>query len=526
MKFLICCLFFGCLFAHVPEFLEPKYVDLAKKEVASLSIKEKVARLFFAPCFSENNDFYLEDLKALIQEKQIGGVLFSRGTVVAQKKLIDTFDNLSNHSLIYALDAEWGVAMRLNDMPGFPRNMTLGAIQDESLLFEVGKKIGQQCVCAGVHFNFAPVLDVNNNPKNPIIHMRSFGDRPLDVARRGTLLFQGMQTKGVLAFGKHFCGHGDTHIDSHEDLPVLDFDRERLNQTELVPFKAAIDQGIGGMMIGHLKVPVIDSKFPTSLSEKALNLLKKELGFEGLVITDALNMKAIVNQYGLLEAALIAYQAGCDLFCYLVLDQEKLKQMICEVIPQSIDLIAQKIEEKVLLEEELDEKVIKLIACQKWMENKRKAVDPKKNDTYMIQMLYDKAMTYLGDPQNLMLDPHEKLQLVSLGEAKTKTLQTCLDRHMLLEEKTLENLDPNQKTLCVLYKMDKNDPDLQKLKNLKNTLFIVFDTPYLLQHFTKDQNVLLCYEETIFSQNSAYKALMGVLFPQGKLPVEVFFSQP
>jgi beta-glucosidase-like glycosyl hydrolase len=508
----------GLCFATSIEYLDPKYIEVAKKEVDRLTTRQKIARLFFAPCFSVNNELYLSDLKALVKKHQIGGILFSTGTLNAQKTLQEELSALCDYPLLFAIDGEWGAAMRLKDMVAFPYQMTLGAIQDETLLYEVGKAIGNQCLKANIHFNFAPVLDVNNNPKNPVIKTRSFGDDAQSVARKGQWLFQGMQSMHVVAFGKHFCGHGDTQIDSHLSLPVLNFEQKRLETIELIPFKQAIQAGIGGIMMGHLLVPCIDPIKPISLSEQAIKgLLTKECGFNGLVVCDAFDMNAVKESYGMVLSTLMAYTAGADFFIYLKQDPVAIKETITEVIPAAIEKIDKKIKEGLFSKEELDEKVIKLIAAQKWTEERQKtplAID----DEQFTQLLFDKAITYLGKAQNLMLEK-KPIQLVQFGNASSDYLHRYLEKDFDVQEKELEQLDPSLKTVCILYNNIKDSQELKKLP--KNTLFVLLSHPYHIQFLDIDSDILVCYEDTLYAQISAYKALTGIFFPQGKLPVHI-----
>jgi beta-glucosidase-like glycosyl hydrolase len=241
--------------------------------------------------------------------------------------------------------------MRLNDTINFPKNMTLGAIADESLIYEVGKEIGKQCRAIGVHVNFAPVVDINSNPENPIIGIRSFGEFKEEVARRGKIFAKGLQDAGCIACAKHFPGHGDTCVDSHLDLPVVEHTINRLEQEELYPFKILIDSGVGGIMSAHLAVPAIDdSCLPASVSRLIVtDLLKKKLGFEGLVFTDGMNMGGITKMFRPEEAALRAIHAGNDI-------------LLCPLdVENSIDYLVQAVKNGLLDEKEIDEHVLKIL---------------------------------------------------------------------------------------------------------------------------------------------------------------------
>jgi len=225
-----------------------------------------------------------------IKEYKVGGLLFSGGQLSDQVLLTNYAQSLAEVPLLITFDGEWGLAMRLKGTPRFPRNRVLGCIQDNELLYEYGKEVARQCKEIGVQINFAPVADVDVNPRNPVINTRSFGGDPRNVAQKVVAYARGLEDGGVLSVCKHFPGHGDTEVDSHKALPVLNFDRARLDSIELFPFKEAVKAGLGGMMVGHLEVPEL-GKNPASISSHIIyNLLCRELGFQGLVFTDALEI--------------------------------------------------------------------------------------------------------------------------------------------------------------------------------------------------------------------------------------------
>ena len=258
-------------------------------------------------------------IKELIEQNHIGGVMFLQGSPYRQARITNDLQKASKIPLLIAIDAEWGIDMRLDSSLRFPWQMTLGAIQDEKLVYKMGEEIARQCKLIGVNINFAPVLDVNFNPENPIIGNRSFGEDPKRVGELGIQYMNGLQDNNVLACAKHFPGHGDTKDDSHKSLPVINHSKERLNNVEILPFKMLIDKGLGSVMIAHLNVPSLDNTkdLAVSLSKNVVtDLLKDKLGFNGLVITDALNMKGVSEYYkpGIVDVK--ALLAGNDILLF------------------------------------------------------------------------------------------------------------------------------------------------------------------------------------------------------------------
>ena len=280
-----------------------KWVD---EQMKTMTLKQKVGQLLIhtvAPITTQANR---KNIEQAVVEYGIGGLLFSGGDVQKQMELTNYAQGLASVPLMITFDGEWGLAMRLKGTPSFPRNRVLGCIQNDSLLYEYGREVARQCREIGVHVNFAPVVDVDNNPKNPVINTRSFGSIPLQVAQKAVAYSHGLEDGGVLAVCKHFPGHGDTDIDSHKSLPVLNFDRARLDSVELLPFREAIRAGVGGMMVGHLHVPSLGKK-PASISPEIVSgVLQQELGFQGLTFTDALEMKGISGNEAVCAQALIA----------------------------------------------------------------------------------------------------------------------------------------------------------------------------------------------------------------------------
>mgnify|MGYP003630034672 CR=1 FL=1 len=282
----------------------------------SMSLEEKIGQLFMVSIASNQNKVSTDKIKQLVKEQHIGGVIFSVGGPVQQAKLTNNYQAASKIPLLIAMDAEWGLAMRLDSTYAFPWNMTLGAIRDSSIVEKVGKQIGKHAKRLGVHINFAPDIDINTNPQNPIIGNRSFGENRENVTRNGIAFMKGMESEGVLSSGKHFPGHGDTSTDSHKTLPQIPFSRERLDSIEMYPFKKLINEGISSIMVAHLNVPGLEmqDEIPSSLSEQIISgILKEEMGFKGLVFTDALNMNGVGVSKNPGDVELSAFMAGNDI---------------------------------------------------------------------------------------------------------------------------------------------------------------------------------------------------------------------
>ncbi len=281
----------------------------------SLSLEERIGQLFMLRAGSNMDLAELNRLEIAIKKYNIGGVCFFKGNIVKQANQTNYYQSITKTPLLVAMDAEWGIAMRLDSAVAFPRQMTLGAMRDLSLIEKFGEMSGKQLKRMGVHMSFSPVADINNNAQNPVINIRSFGESKYDVATKSILYMKGLQKEGIISVAKHFPGHGDTDVDSHEDLPVINHNKIRLDTLELYPFKQLIAAGIEGIMVGHLHIPTLDNRqgIPSSLSRPIVDsLLRTQMGFKGLVITDALEMKGVAN-YSKDKVELMALQAENDI---------------------------------------------------------------------------------------------------------------------------------------------------------------------------------------------------------------------
>ncbi len=324
----------------------------------SLTPSERIAQLLMLRTYSNQNRTFYDSISRLIMDYNLGGLCFFQGDPVQQAKLTNYWQRMAKTPLLIAIDAEWGVGMRLDNAFSYPKQMTMGAMQNSDLVYLAAKQIGKNCRRIGVHINFAPVVDINSNPKNPVINFRSFGENKENVSQKGVAYIRGLQSEGVIATAKHFPGHGDTDSDSHYTLPLLNHDKALIDSVDLYPFKQAIEAGVGGIMVAHLFIPELDNRknMATSISEKTVDsLLRKELGFKGLAITDALDMQGVTNYHQSGDIEMKALMAGNDILL-LPLD-----------IPAAIGKIQQAVDSGLISQDEVDFRCRKILAYKHLM---------------------------------------------------------------------------------------------------------------------------------------------------------------
>ena len=319
--------------------------EWVETHLEQMTLKEKIGQLFIHTAPLQDNEATHKNLRNAVKEYKVGGLLFSGGALATQAKLTNMAQEMAGIPLLMTFDGEWGLAMRLKQLPAFSRNRVMGCIQDNGLIYEYGREVARQCREVGVHVNFAPVADVDNNPLNPVINTRSFGGDPKNVADKVVAYSRGLEDGGVLSVSKHFPGHGDTNVDSHKALPVLKFSRERMDSIEMYPFRKAVEAGLGGVMVGHLEVPAL-SKKPASLSTEIIGILKEEFGFKGLVFTDALEMKGVSNNQNVAARALMA---GNDML------------LVPRNLKRELDGVLQAVKAGQITEEEITERCRKVL---------------------------------------------------------------------------------------------------------------------------------------------------------------------
>jgi beta-N-acetylhexosaminidase len=328
----------------------------AKKWVNSsfkkLSRDEKIAQLLIIRAHSNLGPEHVAQVTNLIRKYNVGGLIFFQGGPIRQANLTNYYQSISKTPLLITIDGEWGLGMRLDSVKKFPYQLTLGALTNDSIIYQMGVAVGRQMKRIGVHVNFAPVVDINNNPNNPVIGYRSFGEDKFKVARFGVAYMKGMQDAGIMACAKHFPGHGDVDVDSHLDLPVINKTKGEIDSVELYPFKQLFKAGVGSVMIAHLSIPAIDTTthLPTSISKKNVTgLLRNELKYNGLTFTDALEMKGVAKYFPAGEAAVLALIAGNDMLC------------LPEDVPAAIEAIKAAVKNKRLKKKDIDAKVKKIL---------------------------------------------------------------------------------------------------------------------------------------------------------------------
>ncbi|PIR14151.1 MAG: beta-N-acetylglucosaminidase, partial [Flavobacteriales bacterium CG11_big_fil_rev_8_21_14_0_20_35_7] len=407
---------------------QQKWVDSIYKK---LSLNDKIGQLFMMEVYSNKDAAHILSVKKLIKKHHIGSLIFMQGSPLAQAKLTNEYQALSKIPLLIGIDAEWGLNMRLDSTYRFPWNMTLGAIKNDSLLMALGKRIGEQCKRLGIHVNFAPVVDVNTNPLNPIIGNRSYGQDPKNVGAKALAFMKGIQSQNVLTTAKHFPGHGDTSTDSHQQLPIVLHTKAYMDSVDLAPYKTLIKNGLTGVMVAHLNVPSLDAepKLPTSLSAKVIDkLLKKEMGFKGLVFTDALNMKGVANFGKSTTVDLKAFVAGNDVL------------MFSEDIPKAINKIKEAINAGAISPAHLENAVKKILMAKYWvglnhykpiLEANLTADLATISDQLLERKLMGKAITLVKNQLKIfpIADVTQKIAYVKLGDATNKYFLESLKKY-------------------------------------------------------------------------------------------------
>ncbi len=505
----------------------------------SMTLDEHIGQLFMIVVDPKTDQGNTSRVVRYINEQKIGGILFSKGKLTDQAASTNKYQEASKTPLLISFDGEWGLSMRLEDTPKFPRNILLGAVSDNQLITNYGEEMGRQCRELGVHINFAPVLDVNNNPANPVIGTRSFGENPQKVADKGIAYAKGLEEQGVLSVGKHFPGHGDTADDSHETLPVIPHNLEHLEQTEFYPFKQFIQEGFTGIMTGHLSLPAIDaSSRPTSLSPLVINgLLKNRLGFEGLTFTDALVMKGADSRGS--SVCVQALLAGNDI-------------LLSPANPVSeFNAVKTAVEEGVLSVKLIEEKCIKVLkykyvaGLNQYSPINTKGLSSRINSNYsewLIRKLNEEGMTLLKNDQEIIpLKNLDKIRIavLSLGAdgptefEETLALYGKVDCYRLIsnaKEKDIlsvfKKLDHYDLVICGIYSTKARDyASLQNLGRSKKLILSFFTNPYSIRNFSNSiggaSGVVLGYENTTYTQNAAAQLIMGGIPAKGKLPVTI-----
>lgn len=504
----------------------------------SLSQDEKLGQLFIVALYTNKGEDFINNVRDIVRNDKIGGLILMQDDAAREIELVNEFQSMSKVPLLIGMDAEWGVYQRIPAAHKYPWAMTLGAIQDKTLIYKMAQKIAEDCQRMGVNWDFAPVVDVNTNPENPIIGNRSFGSDVQNVIHSGLAYSQGLQDSKVLAAIKHFPGHGDTDVDSHLDLPKVSHSLDRLNQIELAPFKALMNKGIGGVMVAHLYVPSLEPNpgLPASISKNIVTgLLKEKLGYKGLVITDALNMKAVADRYNPGELDALAFKAGNDLMLFSQ-EVSKGKKLIQEAIDKG-EIPQARVEEsvkKILLE--------KYFLGLTTYENKNpyNINHDLNNETHtqMVQDLYSNAITLLKDDKKLLpLRKNEVYYYLPLEEGPYQTFADQLQNSGKIKMLNPYNLQsiPKGATLIIglhkdnstaykPYKISKETKSIiGQLSKNHEVILDVFGSPYALKDvdISGISTVVVSYENNDDAMVATAKALHGKTTISGRLPVVV-----
>ncbi len=524
-----------------------KWVDSVYRR---MNRREKIGQLFMIRAHTNRGQAYEDSVAKVIAKEHIGGLVFFQGGPARQAALTNRYQAISSIPLMIAMDAEWGLAMRLDSTLAYPFQLTLGAIQNNNLLYKMGQQMAKDFKRLGMHINFAPVMDINNNPNNPIINYRSFGDNKFNVATKSIAYMQGMQDNGVLTTAKHYPGHGDTDVDSHYDLPQLNFSTTRLDSLEMYPFKQAIKQNLSGVMVAHMNIPALDStkNLPSTLSKPVITgWLKQKQGFKGLVFSDAMEMKGVVKFFANGQADVLALVAGIDV---IELSENSLR---------AEKLIRKAIHKRKLTWDDISEKVKKILYAKYWVglnnyqmiSTQNIVADLNRPEAkHLKQQLADAAITILKGADSLILSKSfiTKTAILNIGSPQIslfakeikkedlkasvfvipqsaslldlqiiKTQLTGFDRIIMAihdtRKRPLSTLDYNNNVKLFIADMAP-----------KSDVSVVFANPYTiagLPGIEKSKSLIVAYQDMDELEIAAAKVIMGKLKATGKLPVTI-----
>ncbi|WP_260509594.1 glycoside hydrolase family 3 protein [Empedobacter falsenii] len=508
----------------------------------SMSLEEKVGQLFIVAAYTNRDVVHENDIQKLIEEEHIGGLIFMQDQAAHQIELTNKFQSISKIPLLIGMDAEWGLAMRLKGVERFPWNMTLGALRNNKLVYQVGKQIGIQANRMGVQFNFSPSVDVNVNPNNPIIGNRSFGSNPDRVAEKGIAYMDGMRAQNVLSSAKHFPGHGNTDQDSHKVLPLIPDNKADLEKYHIAPFKKMIDEGVQSIMVAHLNVPALepDPKIPSTLSKNIItDYLKGELQFKGIVITDALNMDGVAKMFPAGDVDYRAFVAGNDILLF----------------SQNVHVGKQKIIDAInkgpISEARLEESVKKILMAKyitglneiKTLNSANVLEDLNSPENLALTTkIFEKASTVVKNEHKLLpiKKLNQKIAFVPLEQTDYDQFLRHLQKYTNVELVKISN--PNQinllndydviisgaflsnETVYKPYKLSDNSKAILKaLPKDKKKIFSLFTSPYGLKDLDLSNldAVTVHYQNTKDAQAAAAQVIFGAIDADGTFPVDI-----
>jgi len=531
--------------------------NFVRDKLSAMTLREKIAQMIISSAIPENFDENSKDvqkLKDLCQRTKIGGVIFFKGSISDYARLSNKLQEFSDTPLLISSDFERGTGMRVTDGTLFPNNMAIGATNNPDLAYKMGLQIAYESRLMGVEQDYAPVCDVNNNPNNPIINVRSFGEDPELVSRMSGAMIKGLQEGKVISTAKHFPGHGDTEIDSHSDLPVLNFSMDRLNSLELIPFKNAIQNNVMSVMIAHLSFPELETQqhIPASLSNNIVNgLLIDNLGFKGLIVTDALNMKGITKYFSTSDVGVMCVNAGIDLIL-MPIDEEK-----------TIDAIESEITAGRISEDRVNKSAEKILKAKEWLGLfNNKTIN--ETDAYkkirtgdadkLGQQIADESITLVKDDNNSIpiKNKNENVLLINLSDGNDNinskrltsvitekfSLSTVADINAeLTDDSQIQSVIDKAKgydyVIVGIFAKVKYGTGkisiltshvklLNGLSSLGNKLIVVsFGNPYILKEFPAIPSYICAYGDADVSINSAIKVILGEIRIKGRLPVSI-----
>lgn len=512
---------------------------------SDMSLEEKVGQLFMVDIFSNQSLVKTDKIKDLIRDQRVGGIIFSKGGPLQQAKLNNEYQASSKTPLLIGMDAEWGLAMRLDSTFSLPWNMTLGAIQNLQLIEEAGSAISRNSKRLGVHINFAPVVDINTNAENPIIGNRSFGEKKVNVTQKALAFMKGMQGEGILSNAKHFPGHGDTQTDSHKTLPTISFSKVRIDSIELYPFRKLIQEGVSSVMVAHLNIPSLEEQqdLPSSLSKTIVTgLLKEKLDFKGLIFTDGLKMKGITNYKEPGDMELAAFLAGNDIL------------LGSDDMPKASALLIEAYNTGLISEERLAHSVRKILfAKYKAGLNKYHPVDKSNlvedlnttSDLVLYDKLIENSITLIKNNNGILPVKNletKKIAYVNFGDADGAPFLKQLSKYADVDwvkaarlDELLEKLKAYNYVILgfhksnaspwASYKFSKDELTwIQEIARNNITVLDVFTRPYALLDLKSSSNlegIIISYQNSAIAQEKSAQIIFGALEAKGKLPVSL-----
>ena len=525
---------------------QPKWVDSVFKK---LNRREKIAQMFFVRAHTNLGQKYIDSVELVIKKEQLGGVIFFQGGPVRQARATNAYQRVSRVPLIIANDGEWGLGMRLDSTIAYPYQMTLGAIQNKDLIYRMGQEVAKDFKRMGMQMNLAPDADINNNAKNPVINYRSFGENKYNVATKTATYMKGMQDGGLLTTLKHFPGHGDTDVDSHYDLPQLTFSAARLDSLEMYPFKELIKQGASGIMIAHMNIPALDNtpNLPSTLSKPIVTgILKDKLGFKGLVISDAMDMKGVVKFFKNGEADVLGIVAGNDIL------------ELSENSDRAVKLIRKAIRQGRINMADVDVSVRKILTAKYWAGLNRKdtvvtqgivAGVNRNASNALVQELANASVTLLKGKEYIKnLVPIRRTAIISIGVPTVTKFQKEVSKgfynsvyYVLDKDASATQISNVAREIGAFDQVivgihdsrsrpGNNIPLNAGVKNFvkelsgKNAVFALFANPYNLAGLPGLENskgLVIGYQKEDYMQISAAAVINNRLVPSGKLPVSI-----